>query len=726
MRSSVVLTGSKEKSPRRRSVGIDPGASGPLSHAPKRRPVICAAVCILFAALLSLAILQYSFNQGRLVIYPTYDDCGYLADGLMRLQMFYDAGLGGVASQYFHLPPHSPYSSFVAATGFTFFGYHDWAPYVMNSLLALGYLLLAARLLRGTALWQKIFALGFVATIPLVGMAIHEFRPDHATALLTAAGVLMMFCGPFVNGRPRRQWAAGVFLGLAMLAKPPMFPQTLALAGASLVLATLADRIVGQRRLRFRAIRAAWLRVIAPLLLIPLPHYLLDRHAIGYYIYECVFGSLKDSYTKKGSFLFQLRYYLDQEGGRVMLGHFWWMLVALIACMTGLLMLRGRKEAVRAGGLLAVVFMAYSIAALNALKQQFFGLGFQTLFVFSLVFLLARCLVIEQVRHNRVHRWASILLVVLALGGLYYFQWPPRNGYAYSGWEQSRRDVLDGIYRDIVSHSTFGNWGDAPRPDPAIPDQQKVTKPTPTIDLCGVGDVNDQVLQYQAMKQRMRLHFWFNQWAQSPEEEMRDFDTADFIVAAESGTGLIADFLPFSPWQDHLLAAARIRGDFRQVGKYTFLRTGRSLYLFERIENLDASASVPSSGIPFGGFVAIEGLGPKEGPFPAHHMGIVHWGLGPKTRLAVTVSKDGTYLLRWVARSDFHGQWITLKLDGVSFAQPEIPGSLTEFTAWQLPIHLNAGDHELEIDYSRWHSTDSQPRPMAVLFKELSLEPMQN
>src|SRR5437763_5515397 len=88
------------------------------------------AVCVAFATVLTLLILQYSFNHGRLILYPTYDDCGYMVDGLMRVQMFYDYGWLGVGVQYLAYPPHSPYSTFMASLGFALFGSHDWAPYV--------------------------------------------------------------------------------------------------------------------------------------------------------------------------------------------------------------------------------------------------------------------------------------------------------------------------------------------------------------------------------------------------------------------------------------------------------------------------------------------------------------------------------------------------------------------------------------------------------------------
>ena len=66
---------------------------------------------------------------------------------------------------------------------------------------------------------------------------------------------------------------------------------------------------------------------------------------------------------------------------------------------------------------------------------------------------------------------------------------------------------------------------------------------------------------------------------------MQRYISASWTVSrlAVGNTGLIADFLPFSPWQGQLLEAARARRDFTMIGKFTYQRSGGSLYLFERI-----------------------------------------------------------------------------------------------------------------------------------------------
>lgn len=685
-------------------------------------------VCGGFAVVLTLAILQYSFNQGRLILFPTFDDCGYMADGLMRLQTWYDWGLGGVASTYRSVPPHSPYSTVMATIGFALFGYHDWAPYVMNSLLALGYFLLAERLLRGAALWQKVVCLIFVASVPFVGMAVHEFRPDYATALFTTAGVCAMFWGPFTTANRRRHVLAGVLFGCAMLAKPPLCLQTLILGVAALCLATAGDWIVARGRLQRRSIAKAWMTVLLPFLLIPLPHYLYDHHHIFSYIYEAEFGSIKESYEKKGTIGYQFQYYLSGVGGRIMLGRHFWLLLALLAsCGAAVGFIRRRADVVRSAGVVMIVLLAYAIVVANHLKTESFGLTFDTLLAFAVVFLIGRLLVVERARRWRIP-WVSIVVVLAALQGMYFFQWPTRVGNYYARWIQNRRDIVDGIFNSVVAHSTFAGWDGAPPPDPSIPVSEKVAAHNPKVVFCGVGDVNDQVLTYMALKKRIPLTFYFNQWAPTPEAIIADFDSADFLVACESKSGIVADFLPFSPWQDQLLAAARGRPEFKTIGKFTFERTGRSLYLFERValSRIESTTqpALPSLNDPavFAGFTAIEGLGEVEGPFPDDKLGLVRWGLGPVTKLSVTAPAPGDYTVHWIARSDFQGQLVTIRVDGVAIVQADIPGSLQDFSQCTIPLILDRGKHQIELCYSKWHTPESRPRPMAVLFQMLQVK----
>jgi len=683
-------------------------------------------VCALFALVVTLAVLQFSFRHGRLILYAGFDDVGYFEDGMRRLQVFYDKGFGAVITHYRTIPPHSPFSSAMAFVAFALFGFHDWAPYALNSLLAFGYFLLADRLLRGAAFWQKIVCFVFVATLPFVGMAVHEFRPDHAVALFTATGVFLLLTAPFVHGSRRRQLAAGAMFGLAMLTKPPVFPQTLVIGAATLLLATFSDWGITQKRPRASCVARAWCWVLLPFIVIPLPHYWLDFGGICAYIKDILWGANRASYLYRGNRAAHLLYYLTGDGGRVMLGDDIYLFTALLpVLLLSVLALRRRADFMHAAALSMVLVLAWVIATANKTKSAFFGLTFDTLLAFMAVYFMGRIMVALRHRAARAPRgdaalkpwrqylaqgWAragSLALIIATISGMYQFQWPTRTGNYYTGWQQNRREIATGIFDVIVSHSTFGGADAAPAPDPKVLMEDKVGTQTPSVLFCEVGDMNTSLMNYMALKRQVDISFIINGHATSMQDMMDGIDNADFVIAAESGTMLVADFLALNNWQDQILDTLRARHDFRQIGKFTFRKFGRSIYVFEHIG--------------FFGFKVVKGLGAIEPAIPALHQTAVRWGTGPRSTIRVNAKTAGDYDLWWNARTFWPGQVVTVKLDGIQVANPTVIASPVNFTQALIPLKLTAGLHQIDLVYTYWQPPGIDPRPMAVLFKELQV-----
>ena len=68
---------------------------------------------------------------------------------------------------------------------------------------------------------------------------------------------------------------------------------------------------------RFRAsaenwsvVAKAWLAVLLPFILIPLPHYIHDRKHIFGYIYDILFGTFEQSYALQGTRSQHMLYFL--------------------------------------------------------------------------------------------------------------------------------------------------------------------------------------------------------------------------------------------------------------------------------------------------------------------------------------------------------------------------------------------------------------------------------
>jgi len=193
------------------------------------------------AVVFTSAIVQYSLRDGRLVIPPSFDDVGYMADGATRLCNFYQMGALPAFQNYVQDPPHSPYSTLLATAAFAVFGIRDWAPYAANGLLILAYLAFADHLLRGLPIWQKLLATVVLLSVPISAMAVHEFRPDHASALLIVLGGILILERPFITASWRRLLTIGAIFGLALLTKTPTFPATLAMMFGTLFLGVAAD-----------------------------------------------------------------------------------------------------------------------------------------------------------------------------------------------------------------------------------------------------------------------------------------------------------------------------------------------------------------------------------------------------------------------------------------------------------------------------------------------------
>src|SRR5262249_35690395 len=137
------------------------------------RVIAIAALAIAF----TLAILHWSARHGRLAQDITADDSAYFVDGLRRVEALYHGGPTALYRNFLRSPPHSPYSSLMAFSGFLIFGVHDWVPYLMNAILIFGLLIFVDYLARDLHRAARIALLLIALSVPLALSAVHEFRP---------------------------------------------------------------------------------------------------------------------------------------------------------------------------------------------------------------------------------------------------------------------------------------------------------------------------------------------------------------------------------------------------------------------------------------------------------------------------------------------------------------------------------------------------------------------
>lgn len=660
---------------------------------------------MILAGLLAAAVLNYSFRHGRLSVHPTFDDIGYMASGMERVEQFYEGGMRNVIRYYIQGPPHSPYSEMLAFAAFLLFGAADWAPYIANVPLAFCFFLAANHWLAGLKRWQRVLCLVLLGGVPFMAMSIHEFRPDHAVALATAAGIFAALGAPFLRSNRRHKLAIGALFGLAMLFKPPVFPQTIVLFAASLVLATLCDCLIARERVDMRRILLAWLTCLIPFVLIPLPHYWVNWHNIIAYIHEILYGHYKDSYRLHAGLKDHLLYYFTGRGGQIMLGRHLLLLLGIVGVAAVVVLARRRRaEIIRGCTIWTAVTLSAAIAVVNMTKSEYFGLTFDILLALWAVYSLALMLRIEAQSSRRLP-WASAVLPIATVIGLVFFQWPPRYGSFSADWVINRNDIAYGIYHSIFDHTIQPVYEGVPA-SALLPANNRLISNRPRVIFTAVGDLGPPLFEYMSIRD---LHPAI--WSQpvitdNVEDYLAQLPNADYVVAAEQGSGLIGDFLPGYSIQDKLLATLRARHDFREIGRFPFIRNGKGFVLFQRSD--------------FSGWEPTSGFGKFEGPFKKSEFHSVIWGMGPSSTLKIPAAADGVYRVYWEAQTLVPKVTLSLKLDGIPLGQINMKAE-NGFTPAVLNLRMGKGEHQLLIDYSEWDRHTE--RPMAVLFQVLRVEP---
>jgi hypothetical protein len=625
------------------------------------------ALWILIAAAFTALIIQYSYTHGKLLCPPFYDDVSYFEDALHRLNIFYRDGIGAIVKDYVKFPPHSPFSSGLAAVAFALFGVHDWAPYVANGVIIVGLLAFLDYLAWDLGLLRRLALFLIVLTVPISGQAVYEFRPDIASALCAAIGAALLIGRSLTGSDWRYRLVAGAMFGLALLFKPPTSPLTLAVLISSLGLSAAVDALIYRPPLRAIAIAGAQCAGVA--VLIALPHYSITWADTVNYIYQPIFGPAHSVWAREMPLGTTLKYYLTGEGGGLMLGPaLWWILAVTGAGLVGLLALHRTNEALRLIGFLCACAVAYAVPTAIDVKQPFFGTTFDWLLVFSAVFVL--CLLLRE------KGWVPAALIVLVLFvSLRQARFRPPQAHRGSEMVRDRNEVLNGIYgRLMAEHFPFYR----------------------RVYITSTGFVDAGVLDYYYRRDTLHaLNIGEYSFSGDVRDHQRGMSLADYVIASESDNGLaFADFLQSGNIQDQTLALARSNPDFQQIGSFP-TRKGKHYFVFKRINN-------------FCGWTRPHGL-------VAHDAGRAF--ATTLHTVTLTIPEGGMEDLRLVAvgRCLLPGVTVQISADKKRIGSwtVEKSGAFDEFS---LPFTIHGGGtHEIELDY--------HPAGAAMIFDRLEIIP---
>ena len=647
-------------------------------------PPLQLAICLTFwlaiAAAYTALVINYSLLRGKLCVYPFYDDVAYFEQALTLLSHYYANGVFGLIHGYIQSPPHSPFSGMLAVLAYAICGPREWAPYAANGLIVFGVILFVNAALDGVSFSKRLLIVLFVLTVPVMCHAVDAYRPDIASGACAAAGAALLARGPFSATKRKTRILAGVLFGAALLFKPPTLPLTLALLIAAAFAALVQDRYVRGISIGQSLSLRKWSECLLPAVLIPLPHYALTFNYYFKYVTSEIFGETREVWSRHATWQWHLRYFLDGEGGQLMLGQHLYLLGLL--CIGGIVYAVIRGDSTlrgRFGGLGLIVFIAFLVPTVVASKQEFYG----TAFYFALI-LMALEVVLMACRRPGRHAFvfASALFVLGALGA----KFPPHRYDSGSTVVAARNRVVDDIYHALRAEEA---------------------KPSSEIYLTSSGYFNRSVLNYVALiRDLYPLRIVEQPFTDDLAIHAREINRADFVIASERGNSEAWEgFLKSGTVQDQTLELVRNDPQFELADRFP-THNAKSYYLFRRAKLLESLEPV-------------EGLAPLEGPLPLLHLHEFRWGLGPRTRLRTTATDAGEFRMIGLLQSAVSGQEVVVRLDGKECARLKLP-SRGVAVHLDCPLALTRGVHDFEFDYSNWDH-NQYDKPVAVMFRALRL-----
>ena len=343
-------------------------------------------------------------------------------------------------------------------------------------------------------------AIIFVLSTPVAAEAVHEFRPDLASALFTTIAVITLLDGRLIESDWTRSVSAGIFFALALFSKMTVFPLTIAVSMSALGVATARDKLLEPSGWR-PVLRITGLFLL-PVVLIAGPQYLISLRQVLKYLYDTQFGIYAELWRFRATLPQHLVYFLDGDGARAMLGKHRFIL-AIIFVLGGvhLALSRRRGEVLNSLAYAAVVLVASLVPTLNWQKTQFFGVVFHLSLIFSALLILRHLIKLEGDRLATTP-WARVLIVSISIAGIVLFQWPTFQSSEEIAHAEQRKQIDDRIIESIMDHK---------RPGPR------------TVMLTTTGYVNAELLNYLALARNDSISFDNLAFSRQPSEHQESW-----------------------------------------------------------------------------------------------------------------------------------------------------------------------------------------------------------
>jgi hypothetical protein len=556
-------------------------------------------ICLVTLAYTVLAV-QWSLRDGRLAMDPIWDDVSYLVDGLDRLNIFDQQGLTGLLYSLWVSPPHSPWSTALAFTGFALFGVNDWSPYALNGCLVVILLYGGCFFFGRSNPINRILVLSIIPMIPLTLAAVHDFRPDFAVGLFTALFALTLVwlaC----NGRARdnelRTYIfVGMLVGAAYLVKPSFFLHTTVMSVGAFCLAEICYRIFSTDRNQVRRSLYRLAGLVIGASLVAGPYFLVAwRQIWDYFLTNTGGGSDASIWKVSGGIWDSFRIYLVGENMFRMLG--WFAPALLIWLLLGLVVSLIRKNTRSFALIICGILMSalsLCIIAVGQVNSSFFGLTWNLTFLLTAIFAIG-----EASRSQRIN---SLAIGAAVLSFVLFVLHSPTTNFWQVG-EDARPE-------SSLNYSMLKRITEIASADPPI-------KGPPSVFATYAGIyVNTGCQRWLSLKYHVGVNFWDKNRSGSFTQQMEQARIADFVEVADPKSKWLIPYLPSTALQGSILNQLRAESIFREmppiVGKEG------TLYLFRR-----------NFPVPLKGFSTVE-----KGP-PVHE-----WAIEPSAELMVPTAPD--------------------------------------------------------------------------------------
>lgn len=536
----------------------------------------------LLAALFTAVVVQYSLQYGRLIytIQP-WEDCRYVGDGLLRLNEFYDRGAGAALLSYCSNPPASPFSTYLASLAYAIFGIREWAPYAANGILILLLLLYLDRRLGSVCATRKAVVFGFALLTPMAFLTVHEYRPDMACGLFTAMGILAVAGTPLDRFTPRHAIASGVLFGLALLAKPSIFPGTLAFLAGALALSwaqAWSAWVWAAKAGSEGAAPAGWRECLRSALLVggvalavSLVYFSIGFREQWRYLYDALASPHRRFWVLPGGLTAHLTYYLVGPAGDAIFFAFRPVYAAIL--LVGALGALLRRQVAVLFWASGVLLLAYLVPTLLPNKALFGNATFAWLILFYSCFTLGA--ILDYPLRGRLPQVAAVALTVLLLAGaLRQFRWE-KWGNADEPYIRRSGENLRELADTLAAESRAG--------------RRHVFFPT-------VGLLTEPGMKYLLWKQHLppaKISIKTRVLEEDLGEYLADINNADVVVLTDRGADVMPYGMPSERLQETLLERMRTNPAFQLAKQITALNN-KSFYVFDRPGPPSGAMSVES------------------------------------------------------------------------------------------------------------------------------------